>query len=196
MSQYELEFSEEYKYMYQKAEEVAATFIEQQNIFLPLVLIPKDKYVERINMLATEKGGLFKIKPYNGSTFLAVADFENVLDIDKVFSRFSITASELSENNYEIDKIIFGLGIQAQSELTERRIADLERALLIATSEPEERAQEASHYNWLNDQNLHLKKTLVKICRHIIDYTNSGHIDDRSGLSLEAEEILRELNEI
>ena len=45
----------------------------------------------------------------------------------------------------------------------QQKLDRAERALLIESSEPEERCQEASHYNWLDDKNKELQQKLNRV---------------------------------
>jgi predicted RNase H-like nuclease (RuvC/YqgF family) len=53
--------------------------------------------------------------------------------------------------------------LREENASLKRRCEELERALRIESNEPEERSQEANHYNWLEDQNEKLKALAEKM---------------------------------
>jgi uncharacterized FlaG/YvyC family protein len=53
--------------------------------------------------------------------------------------------------------------LREENASLKRRCEELERALRIESNEPEERSQEANHYNWLEDQNEKLKALSEKM---------------------------------
>jgi predicted RNase H-like nuclease (RuvC/YqgF family) len=53
--------------------------------------------------------------------------------------------------------------LREENASLKRRCEELERALRIESNEPEERSQEANHYNWLEDQNEKLKALCEKM---------------------------------
>ena len=51
----------------------------------------------------------------------------------------------------------------------QQKLDRAERALLIESSEPEERSQEASHYNWLDDKNEELQQKLDRMEKELVE---------------------------
>jgi len=58
--------------------------------------------------------------------------------------------------------------VERNTEL-QQKLDRAERALLIESSEPEERSQEASHYNWLDDKNKELQQKLDRMEKELVE---------------------------
>ena len=50
-----------------------------------------------------------------------------------------------------------------QLSASQKKVEELERALRIESSEPEERSQESAHYIWLDDKNEELEKRVEEL---------------------------------
>lgn len=85
--------------------------------------------------------------------------FEKIASLESEKSLLEKRVRELEKRSRE-SALIGQASLDEANNLVkvlEAEMDDLKRALLIASNEPDERSQEASHYNWLEDENSRLK---------------------------------------
>jgi len=63
--------------------------------------------------------------------------------------------------------------LEQQLSSSQKRVEELERALRIESSEPEERSQESAHYNWLDDKNEELEKRIEELENEVGGYAEA-----------------------
>lgn len=105
-------------------------------------LVEKNEEIKELRTRVEELEGNHVLK-----TIEAIRDTTGTIKVDG--SAKDIL--RLTEENDELKKRVAEL---------EKKVEDAERALRIESNEPEERTQEATHYNWLDNQNKELQNRL------------------------------------
>jgi hypothetical protein len=62
--------------LYEECVTVASWFVESQTRYLPIVLVPSDKFPEGLKAINSSRCPIFKVRPYNGPVVLAIPDTE------------------------------------------------------------------------------------------------------------------------
>ena len=105
--------------------------------------------------------GLYDTKKYNEGIDQAITLLaEYLMEINDINKQYSNLLDYYPETEQSLIK---------KNEELQQKLDRAERALLIESSEPEERSQEASHYNWLDDKNEELQQKLDRMEKELVE---------------------------